>query len=107
MDENVWLTSAYDQGHPLPPGWRRLTETETDSVWDRFYLAFDFHPSVDQKDWPGIREPRPSVTYAIDHAFGDPHRFDSLQADLTSHLIAAFRRCCAAGRSMYVLDWQH
>ena len=107
MDEDLWLTGAYDQGHPLPPGWRRLTDAEYDSVWDRFYSTFDFHPSVDRENWPGIREPHPSTTYAIDHAFGDADRYDVLQADLASRLMAAFRRCCSPGYALYALDWQH
>lgn len=42
MDDIDSLYPAYHRGHPLPSGWRRLTDAEQRGVWDRFNLAFDF-----------------------------------------------------------------
>ena len=92
-------TAYYTYGDPLPPGWRELTDAEERVAEDRFRLTFDLHR--------GFREPRPSVTYAIGHALGDDERCEALEADLASRLMAAFRRCCAPGDTLYVLDWQH
>ena len=105
MDDIVSRYPEYHRGHPLPSGWRRLTDAEERGVWDRFNLAFDFFWRDDPKR--GVGEPRPSVTYAVGHGFGETEQHDALQADLASRLVAAFRRCCAPGDAVYALDCYH
>jgi hypothetical protein len=39
----------------------RLQPAEYKQIWDRFYSAFDFRPSI--HDFPAINEPTASVTW--------------------------------------------
>ena len=91
--------------------WEVLDEATYTRVWDRFEAAFAFRPSVEPAEWPGVREPTPSVTYAIGHIYGEPEaRATALEADLEAALLAAFRALSPASGSdafVYALDWQH
>src|SRR5687768_10372448 len=80
--------------------WIELAEHEYKNVWDRFYSEFQFRPSVDGSHWPGIREPRPSITYSI----ADTTTFVE---DLDTQSIAVFRSVVAPDSRIYVLDWHH
>ena len=80
--------------------WIELAEDEYDKVWDRFYSEFQFRPSVHADQWPGIREPSPSITYSI----ADRTTFVD---DLDTQALAVFRSVVAPDARMYVLDWQH
>jgi len=73
---------------------------EYDDVWDRFRSAFQFRPSVHADQWPGMREPSPSITYSISER-------TTFVEDLDTHALAIFRRVVAPEERMYVLDWQH
>ena len=96
--------------------WTEMTESETDRAWDRFYPLFSFRPSIYPKDFPGIKEPAPSRTYAL------PRNDDSLPyvgetgrqmltADdddlLHARFLEAFRTCTPEGGRIAVLDWNH
>jgi len=83
--------------------WEELTQEERSAVWDRFYLTFAFHPSTSKKDMPGIREPRPSITWALHPSPWNPQD----EAALHRRLLAAFRACTAPEEAIYALDWQH
>ena len=77
-------------------------------VWDRFYAEFDFRPSVHSRDFPGIKEPRPSVTYALPRVDGQPRMPTAEESDdLDAAMLAAFRACTPLGMRIYALDWQH
>ena len=80
--------------------WIELAEHEYKNVWDRFYNEFQFRPSVRSSEWPGIREPRPSITYSIANwaDFADP---------LDPQALVVFRNVVAADTRLYALDWQH
>ena len=80
--------------------WIELSEDEYKDVWDRFYSGFGFRPSVHAASWPGIREPRPSVTYSIADS-------DSIVADLDAQALMVFRSLVAPDARIYALDWQH
>ena len=87
--------------------WEALTEAEENEVWRRFRDQFAFRPSTSRREWPGIREPRPSVTYSISGVYGDEGRYVALEADLNAKVLAAFRRCVPPEGRLYALDWQH
>lgn len=87
--------------------WKELTDGESRAVWDRFYAEFNFRPSVYPKDWPGIREPAPSITYSISVIYKALSRPKALERDLNAKTLAALRRCVGPEQSLYVLDWQH
>ncbi len=85
-------------------------ESDYSAVWDRFREDFHFRPSVKRKDWPGIKEPVPSVTYSISSIYSYPDSgvtYTRLEKDLNQKTLAAFRRCVRPGEMIYALDWQH
>jgi uncharacterized protein DUF2716 len=86
--------------------WLELQEKEYDVVWDRFYDQFSFRPSTKPEDWPGIREPMPSVTYSIAGIYGDPIRFLALLQDLNLNALRAFREVLRPDQRLYALEWQ-
>jgi hypothetical protein len=88
--------------------WVELAHSEYNRVWDRFYRDFEFRPSIYPEDFPGIREPVPSVTYALPRVDGEirlPTPGDT--DDLHAAMLAAFRTCTPSGGRIYALDWQH
>jgi hypothetical protein len=86
--------------------WTELTEFEHNDVWDRFYSAFDFQPSIQPINWPGICEPLPSETYKIGHIYGNSEA-QHLEEDLNLSALKAFRSCVGMHEPLYALDWQH
>jgi hypothetical protein len=76
--------------------WKELSPREYDEAWDRFDAAVRFKPSVHAADWPSFEPPAPFITWSI-----------SLDADLDTFALAAFRSALTPGQRMFVLDWQH
>ena len=69
--------------------WRTLEKPGYDAAWDRFYEKFQFNPSVDPSDWPGILEPADSVTFGIGHVYDhDSNAYDRRTLDLGVKLVA-------------------
>ncbi|MBW3623970.1 MAG: DUF2716 domain-containing protein [Armatimonadetes bacterium] len=88
--------------------WQELISSEYDKVWDRFEHKFRFHSSVQEQHWPGISEPKPSITYSISRIYaGDEAEYDVLESDLNLRTLEAFRRCLPRRERLYALDWQH
>ena len=90
--------------------WARLAEAEAGRVWDRFSSEFAFRASTRPEEWPGIREPDPSITWdlAVERPFSSKRwRFAVETADLHALVLAAFRDCTGEGQWLYALDWQH
>ncbi len=88
--------------------WEELSRTEYDAVWDRFERRFEFRPSIYESDWPGIREPAPSVTFDISGFYRrDPRASEAMEWDLNLCVLEALRRCTGPSRWLYALDWQH
>ncbi len=82
--------------------WEDISHEDRD-VWWQFSGQFRFSPSVHM--FPGFAEPSPSVTYFIGHVYSDHYvRFVS---DLSTRMLAAFRRCVPPDGWLYVLDMQH
>jgi Protein of unknown function (DUF2716) len=82
--------------------WELLSETEYDTVWDKFYEQFDFKPSVHRQDFPSIKEPSPSITFE----FNFPVSFEILN-DLDDKTLSAFVSLTEEKNALYALDWQH
>jgi len=85
--------------------WLKLEKSEYAEVWDKFYQQFKFKPSVDEKDWPGIREPSASVTYDISNFWKD--FTEEKYYDLHQKALQVFQNCTKTDEVMYALDWQH
>lgn len=85
-----------------------LSDTEQDAVWQEFDTRFCFRPSIHSIDWPGIREPVPSVTDDIAGVYDlEEQAYVAGLDDLERKLVAALRRVTAPGECIYFLDWQH
>jgi len=88
--------------------WLPLSEKERNEVWDKFYDKFSFRPSVHKEQWPGIREPVPSLTYSIAGAFtGEETAFRILESDLHTKALSIFQQLVPPEGRLYALDWQH
>jgi hypothetical protein len=88
--------------------WKILKKEERILAWDDFYLKFDFHPSTRKKDWPGIKEPNPSLTFRISHIFGKGEEYyNSLHDNLIDVFLQAFKSLVPKYGWIFALDWQH
>ena len=88
--------------------WCEMTREEDDPIWDRFDEQLGFRPSVHAENFPGIREPTPSLTYDISDAFsGDRAHCRQYEIDLNLKTLQAWRLCIPAPRRICALDWQH
>jgi hypothetical protein len=80
----------------MPHAWEELPYRgdECASAWQYLSNNLAFLPSVSSQHWPGIREPYPSMTYAIGHIYnGDGVEATRLEEDLTRKTLIAFRVC--------------
>src|SRR5258707_9574261 len=91
------------RGPLMVQAWKPLTREEYDDVWDRFYWEFGFRPSVNPENFPGIREPVPSITWTL---LRSPWTAEN-EDELHRQFLAAFRACTTAEETLYALDWQH
>ena len=98
--EGVWRTWLNHE-----PAWEPLPDADERAVWDLFDEQFGFRPSVDPAEWPGIREPTPSVTYDISAVVAG--QGVAAGADPNADLFTAFKACVPPGARLYALDWQH
>jgi hypothetical protein len=79
-------------------------DPEYGEMWARIHSQLSFAP--DPKQFPGIAEPAPSVTWPLGSAFDTVESFDSLEESLTD----IFRRHLPAvvpAEDLYWLDWHH
>lgn len=89
------------------PAWHRMPMggPDYDRYWDEFYARFRFKPSTTV--FPGIAEPRPSVTFDLSPIFASPPAdWVPRQDRLTAEVLEALRETFAAER-LVVLNWQH
>jgi len=88
--------------------WRKLERSEATAIWNRFYSTFEFRPSTKPQDWPGIREPEPSITWSIQAALADP---DPLMIEthrtFNRALLEALQGFLPLQSAVLALDWQH
>lgn len=87
---------------PDQPAWWDIKEPECTQVWTDVNLAFDFTPSTSPWDWPGFREPIPSITYGFSNEEDDA-AVDEFLVLMTAHICV----CARADEWVYGLDWQH
>jgi hypothetical protein len=93
----------------LHPAWREiLDKAEVRRIGRRFKEEFLFRAGTEPLDWPGIREPVPSITYQITEIWqGDITRFNALTDDLCSSILAAFREIVPVGQRVTAWDPYH
>jgi hypothetical protein len=88
--------------------WKILKKEERIWALDVFDLHFDFHPSTRKKDWPGIKEPNPSLTFRISHIFGKGEEYyNALHDNLIDVFLQAFKSLVPKYGWIFALDWQH
>jgi hypothetical protein len=88
--------------------WRELGGVEHDQVWGWFEERFHFRPGMEPPDWPGIREPEPSLTWDISSAYVlDDHLCATALMDLRLRTLRALRQCTRAGEELYAIVRQH
>jgi len=85
--------------------WIELLSSEKDEIWSSVYNRLGFKPSVYTKDFPGFKEPAPSITYSFSDIWGDG--FEALSIDLHNKAHELFRRVTPSGDFLFALDWQH
>jgi len=103
----------------IDAGWVEIT-ADTDQIMKKFCELYDFTPSTNPKDWPGIKEPVPSVTFTIDHYFpvydSKVHYESEVEKGRypTTAILAlgefyksCFRNVLRKGDQVIVLDWFH
>jgi hypothetical protein len=79
---------------------RALDSLEYKRVWDEFDSLFTFRPSVE--DFPGIEEPKDSITFRLAEGYDD-----SMLDELQASILGALEACNAFEKEVYYLDWQH
>lgn len=84
-----------------PAAWAPVNNDESHELWDRFYDAFAFRPSM--QDMPGIDEPTPSTTYSL--TYDDAARAEPVW--VTHTILDALRRVTDPDASVLVMNWQH
>jgi hypothetical protein len=88
--------------------WRELGAAGHDRVWGRFERQLHFRPGMEPPDWPGIREPEPSLTWDISGAYVlDDDRCANALVDLRLCTLQALRACTRPGEELYAAAWQH
>ena len=87
------------------PAWEPLPDADERAVWDLFNEQFGFRTGIGPGQWPGIREPTPSITYDTSAAFSGQDA--TAVADPNAGLFPAFKACVPPGGRLYALDWQH
>ena len=86
-------------------GWRRLSCDERDEYREGFYEAFGFSPNARQGNGSCFREPCPSVTWDISEVLrAAGQERESMAAELTLAVLAAFRRATPSGETLVALD---
>jgi len=74
---------------------------ELTSIWNDFKRDFEFRPSTHERDFPGIDEPTPSITYRL-------KEFGSMDPDLANAwALDVMKACQPQGTKIIALDWQH
>ena len=83
--------------------WVPLSKAEEDAAWEHFFA--DLHFPMGQH---AGKEPAPSVTYSIAHAFnaGMDARV-SLEDELDDKILITLKHCVPLDGRVYALDWQH
>lgn len=83
--------------------YKELDNDEYNKVWDYFEEKFRFNPSVKSSEWPGIIEPKPSITITWRNYDIEKLEFDSLESCFHN----AFKQLPEQSSIYYALDWQH
>ncbi|GGM57613.1 hypothetical protein GCM10012275_30980 [Longimycelium tulufanense] len=84
-------------------GWALLPQDAHDVAWDWVDAQLAFRPSMDERDWPGFAEPKPSVTWDL----AEPQPSGGAARDLDVNLLGlvALRECVEPDEWVYALSW--
>ena len=85
--------------------WTELSKVEENKIWSAVYNCFNFKPSIYEKNFPGFKEPSPSITYSFSDIWRD--NFDDLNRDLHIEASRIFKKLIVPDDFLYALDWQH
>ena len=85
-------------------GWQQCTELESHTILIHVFFTLKFNPSKNPKDWPGIREPIPSITYTTLNIYREPEAA-ALESDLSRAFLKAFRTLVHPGAYLYAMEW--
>jgi len=89
-------------------GWDEIDEQK--SIWGQFDALYKFRTSTEPDEWPGIKEPIPSVTFDISHYFDD-YDYEKWPTksvlNLGNYYKSCFRNILDEGVKVTALDWQH
>ena len=88
----------------MDEAWTILTDKEQNEIWDRFYKDFSFRPSTAKRDFPGISEPTPSVTFDISNIYCD--KAFALNKNLQENFLKVFQNITNNDDWIYALEWQ-
>ena len=81
--------------------WEGMSPKDCEVMWKKVKQVMGFRPSTQSSEWPGILEPRGSVTFKL----AGPSV--SVVDDLNARALSAFRSLCPEGRRIAALDWEH
>lgn len=85
-----------------------MSETEEHRLLDGFCRRFDFLGSVEAALWPGIREPRPSITWDLEPVFAEfEQRFSVSDVCVAALIMDAFRSFLRSDEPVAALDIHH
>lgn len=88
--------------------WKDIRSSDDERVWNFVNRELKFSPSVAQENWPSFREPTPSMTFDISHAFDSEDNYQTLvEEDLNLKALRIFRSLVKEEQYIFALDWQH
>lgn len=87
--------------------WIELSEKEHDSVWAVMYSRFAFFPRIEPRNFPGFKEPAPSITFSCSEVYGEEDRFLALNKNLHENMLTIFQQIIQPGDYLYALNWHH
>ncbi|MCU1676960.1 MAG: hypothetical protein JWM93_1718 [Frankiales bacterium] len=84
--------------------WVMLEPDDDERLWKDFTKRFGFRTGDTPDDWPGIREPGNSVTFALVRR-ADLDEAHILEARLNGEILSAMREVFAPDERLIALDW--
>lgn len=75
--------------------------------WAPFDARFGFRAGVQERAWPGIREPTPSLTVDLSLIFMSDACYAAGVSAINALALWAFVQLTSVDEELVVLDWQH
>ncbi|QNG19944.1 DUF2716 domain-containing protein [Rhodococcus triatomae] len=83
------------------PRWTQLDKTEKASWWTAFNAVYNFQPGSETDPYPGIVEPKNSITFDLRGSSSPPRARVNTEAE------EAFRTAFPSDTVLIALNWQH